>query len=49
MMNHSEIEAIKPRISNTQYKMLIAIADYNEGWITEDQLEEKLRKILKRV
>lgn len=47
MMNHSEIELIKSRISNTQYKMLIAIADYNEGWIDENQLEKRLQKILK--
>lgn len=47
-MKHSEIELIKHRISNTQYKMLIAIADYNEGWIDENQLEQKLKEILKR-
>ena len=46
MLSHEEIKALK-LITNNQRKMLLVIADYNEGWITESELETMLIKILK--
>jgi hypothetical protein len=46
MLKHDEIQLIKNQVSETQYNMLLAIADYNEGWIAVEQLEKKLRTIL---
>jgi hypothetical protein len=45
MLQHHEIELIKT-LTETQKDMLLAIADYEQGWISEDDLENKLRKIL---
>ncbi|CAG7581661.1 MAG: hypothetical protein SLAVMIC_00953 [uncultured marine phage] len=47
MLNHREIEIYSKSMTPTQKKMLLAIADYNEGWISEENLENKLRTILK--
>jgi hypothetical protein len=44
MLQHNEIKLLK--ITERQKNMLLAIADYNEGWIGEDDLEKKLRKVL---
>ena len=48
MMNHDEI---KNSIDLTvrQKEMLLVIADYNEGWITEKELEDKLKIILDKI
>jgi len=45
MMSHEEIK--KNKYPKKQERMLLAIADFNEGWIDEDSLESKLYKILK--
>ena len=47
MMNHDEIKN-SIDLTARQKEMLLCIADYNEGWITEKDLEAKLSLILKR-
>jgi hypothetical protein len=47
MMNHDEIKN-SIDLTARQKEMLLCIADYNEGWITEKDLEDKLSLILKR-
>jgi hypothetical protein len=46
MMNHEEINS-STSITDKQKEMLLCIANYNEGWITEKELEDKLKVILK--
>lgn len=46
-MNHEEIKS-NTNLTDKQKEMLLCIADYNEGWIDENQLEKRLQKILKR-
>lgn len=46
MLQHHEIKLLN--ISNKQKDILLAYADYNEGWITEQELEDKLKKIINR-
>jgi hypothetical protein len=46
MMNHEEIKS--SNITDKQKEILLCIADYNEGWISEQDLEDKLSLILKR-
>ena len=45
MLQHDEI-ALMTSLTETQKNMLLAIADYEQGWISESDLEKKLRKIL---
>lgn len=47
MMNHEEIKS-NTNLTDKQKEMLLCIADYNEGWISEKDLENKLSLILKR-
>lgn len=47
MMNHEEIKS-NTNLTDKQKEMLLCIADYNEGWITEKDLEDRLSLILKR-
>ncbi len=47
MPNHEEIK-LMTSITEKQKEMLLCIADYNEGWIDEKDLEDKLALILKR-
>lgn len=44
MLQHHEIKLMN--ISTKQKDILLAYADYNEGWITEKELEDKLTKII---
>lgn len=44
MLQHHEIQLLN--IPERQKNMLLAIADYEQGWISESDLEEKLRKVL---
>ena len=46
MMNHEEIKS-NTNLTDKQKEMLLCIADYNEGWISEQVLEDKLSLILK--
>ena len=46
-MNHEEIKS-NTNLTDKQKDMLLCIADYNEGWISEKDLENKLSLILKR-
>ena len=46
-MNHEEIKS-NTNLTDKQKEMLLCIADYNEGWISEKDLENKLSLILKR-
>lgn len=46
MLQHHEIKLMN--ISTKQKDILLAYADYNEGWITEKELEDKLTKIINR-
>ena len=47
MMNHEEIKS-NTNLTDKQKEILLCIADYNEGWITEKDLENRLNLILKR-
>jgi hypothetical protein len=47
MMNHDEIKN-SIDLTARQKEILLCIADYNEGWLTEKDLEDKLKIILKR-
>ena len=46
-MNHDEIKN-SIDLTARQKEILLCIADYNEGWLTEKDLEDKLKIILKR-
>jgi hypothetical protein len=46
MMNHEEIKS-NTNLTDNQKEMLLCIDDYNEGWISEQDLEDKLSLILK--
>lgn len=46
-MNHEEIKS-NTNLTDKQKEMLLCISDYNEGWISEKDLENKLSLILKR-
>lgn len=45
-MNHEEIKS-NTNLTDKQKEILLCIADYNEGWLTEKQLEDMLTIILK--
>lgn len=47
MLQHHEIK-LMTNISNKQRDILLVMADYDQGWITEQELEDKLTKIIKR-
>ena len=46
-MNHEEIKS-NTNLTDKQKDMLLCIADYNEGWVSEKDFENKLSLILKR-
>lgn len=47
MLQHHEIK-LMTNISTKQKEILLAFADYEQGWISEQELEDKLTKIIKR-
>jgi hypothetical protein len=47
MLQHHEIKLMNT-ISTKQRDILLAFADYEQGWITEQELEDKLTKIINR-
>lgn len=49
MLQHNEIDSLYllSRVTKKQRDILIVIADYDQGYITEQQLEDKLTKIIR--
>lgn len=49
MLQHNEIDSLYllSRVTKKQRDILLVIADYDQGYITEQQLEDKLTKIIR--
>jgi hypothetical protein len=47
MLQHHEIKLMNT-ISKKQRDILLVFADYEQGWISEQELEDKLTKIINR-